>query len=32
VVDPLEKAAKMIAVDNEVKLAAFVGDNLPGHL
>jgi hypothetical protein len=31
VVDPLEKAAEMIAADNGVKLAAFVGDN-PGHL
>ena len=27
-----EKAAEMIAVDHGVKLAAFVGDNLPGHL
>jgi choline dehydrogenase-like flavoprotein len=27
-----EKAAEMIAADNGVKLAAFVGDNLPGHL
>ena len=32
VVDPLEKAAEMIAADNGVKIAAFVGDNLPGQL